>query len=180
MAERLTAARPYAVAVFELAQVRAELKAWSQTLAVAAAVATDAAMMRLAFDPRVSRRELAEVFTDVCKKAGAASAEASNLFQLLIENRRLTLLPEIARLYEELRGAAEGTIEAEVVSAVALSVAQQAAMAAGLKQRLQREVKLHTRIDPALVGGAVIRAGDLVIDGSVRGRLERLAAELIQ
>jgi len=180
MAERLTAARPYATAVFELAKASRDYKGWSQLLAVATAAATDANMVRVAFDPNVSRSKLAELFIDVCKTAGAVSSEAGNLIRLLVENHRLTLLPEIAQLYEELRGAAENTIEAEVVSAVALSATQQDAIAASLKRRLKREVNLNTRIDPALVGGAIIRAGDLVIDGSVRGRLERLAAELIQ
>jgi len=180
MAERLTAARPYATAVFDLAKAAGDFKGWSQLLAVAAAAATDSNMVRVAYDPNVSRRQLSDLFIEVCKKAGTVSSEASNLIRLLVENHRLTLLPEIAQLYEELRGTAEGTIEAEVTSAVELSALQQSAIAAGLKRRLKREVHLSTRIDPALVGGAVIRAGDLVIDGSVRGRLERLAAELVQ
>lgn len=178
MAEKQTAARPYAEAVFELAHARDQLKRWSEMLALAAAVARDATMVRLAYDPKVPRERLSEIFLGVC--GGEMTAEAGNFVRLLIENRRLALLPEIVLLYEELRGAAEGTVEAQVVSAFPLTEAQSRAITAGLTQRLGREVKLSASVDQALVGGVVIRAGDLVIDGSVRGKLARLTSQLTQ
>jgi F-type H+-transporting ATPase subunit delta len=104
--------------------------------------------------------------------------DAANFIRLLSENRRLVLLPEIAALYEALRANAESRIEAEVVSASEVSADQIKTIAAALTKRLGREVNIATRIDPALVGGIVIRAGDLVIDGSVRGKLRLLATHL--
>jgi F-type H+-transporting ATPase subunit delta len=174
--ERTTLARPYAEAVFRLARERQNLAAWSETLKLAAAVAADPQMTRLIDNPRVPRARFVEFFLDVCGKK--IDADGANLVRLLAENRRLALLPEIAALYEELRATAEARVEAEVVSAIEVSAAQLKTIAAALKKRLGREVTLATRLDPSLVGGIVIRAGDLVIDGSVRGKLQLLATHL--
>ena len=104
--------------------------------------------------------------------------DAANFIHLLSENHRLVLLPEITALYELLRAQAEGRVEAEVISATAVSDAQLKEIASALKKRLGRDIDLSTRIDPALIGGIVIRAGDLVIDGSVQGKLHALATHL--
>jgi F-type H+-transporting ATPase subunit delta len=178
VAEKLTAARPYAEAAFGLARSRGELAPWSGMLRLAAAIAADERVARLAGDPKVTRERLTALFLEIA--GDRLTLEARNFIRLLIDNRRLLLLSEIAAIFEQLRDEAEGTIEAEVVSAFPLSAEQSARIAAALKRRLAREVKLASRVDKDIVGGVVIRAGDLVIDGSARGRLERLAAQMVK
>jgi F-type H+-transporting ATPase subunit delta len=104
--------------------------------------------------------------------------QGRNFVQTLAENRRLAYLPEISTLFDELKDEAEGVIDVTVTSAAPLDKAQREALAAALQRRLKRQVRLHTETDPSLIGGAVLRAGDLVIDGSVRSRLDRIAYEL--
>lgn len=176
MAEKQTLARPYAEAVFELAKGRNALKPWSEMLAFIAAVAADEGMQRLANDPRVDRAQFREMFLQVCGQN--VNDEGANLARLLIENRRLNLLPEIRAQYESLKAEAEARVEATVTSAFPLEPAQINTLSEALKRKLGREVNLTTAIDKTLMGGIVIRAGDLVIDGSVRGRLADLAAHM--
>lgn len=176
MTERTTLARPYAEAVFRLAAERKALKPWSEMLALATAVASDPQVAALIDSPRMPRARFVAFFLDVCGKK--LDKDAANFIRLLYENHRLVLLPEIAALYEALRAAAESRIEAEVVSATAVSAAQLQDITTALKKRLGRDIDLKMRIDPALLGGIVIRAGDLVIDGSVQGKLHALATHL--
>jgi len=176
MAEKQTLARPYAEAVFELAQARHALKPWSEMLALATAIAADENMQRLAGDPRVDRTRFRELFLDVCGKN--LNDEGANFVRLLVENRRLNLLPEIVTQYETLRAEAEARVEAIVTSAFALEPEQIKTLSEALKRKLGREVNITARVDKTLMGGIMIRAGDLVIDGSVRGRLADLAAHL--
>lgn len=174
MAENSTLARPYALAIFELAQASKKLKPWSDALALAAATAADPNVARLIGDPRVSKAKLIDLFTNVC----SLDAQGVNLIKILVENRRLAVLPEISSLFEELRADAERTVTAEVVTAFKMDAAQEKALVASLKQKLNREVTLQTRVDPELLGGAIVRIGDRVIDGSLAGRLNQLANEL--
>ena len=176
MAEKQTLARPYAEAVFELAQARHALKPWSDMLALITAVAADAGMQRLAADPRVDRVRFRELFLDVC--GNNLDEAGANFARLLVENRRLSLLPEIVAQFETLKAEAEARVEATVTSAFALEPEQMKSLGEALKRRLGREVNLTAQVDPALLGGVVIRAGDLVIDGSVRGRLADLATHM--
>ncbi len=176
MAELTTVARPYAQAVFERAQATGRFADWSDELHFAAAVATDSQMENMIESTRLTKVELADLFIGVC--AEQLGEEARNLVRLLAENRRLVLLPEIAAVYEVLRAEAESTVEAEMVSAYPLEDAQRARIAEALKTRLGRNVTLSATVDESLIGGAIIRAGDLVIDGSVRGKLGRLASAL--
>lgn len=176
MTERATLARPYAEAVFRLARERKTLKVWSEMLQLAAAIAADPKITALIDNPRVPRSRFVDFFLDVGGKK--LDQDAANLVRLLSDNHRLALLPEIAALYESLRAQAENRVEAEVVSASAVNETQLKDIAAALKKRLGRDIDLHTRIDPSLVGGIVIRAGDLVIDGSVQGKLRLLATHL--
>lgn len=176
MTERTTLARPYAEAVFRLASEHKALKPWSEMLRLAVAVMQDPQVAALAENPRVPRARFVEFFLDVCGKR--LDKGGANFIRLLSENHRLPLLPEIAALYEALRAGAENRIEAEVISAYEVSETQLKAIAGALKRRLGRDIDLTTRIDTALVGGIVIRAGDLVIDGSVQGKLHALATHL--
>lgn len=174
MAEKATIARPYARAAFEFAQTNGTFRQWSEALAIASAVAGDPATRRLLNHPRVSAAQLVDLIADVA--GDRLDASARNFMATLAQNRRLGLLPYIAKMYEALRADVEGVADVDVVSALPLDAAQQQRLTAALKTRLKRDVRLHCSVDAQLVGGAVVRWGDLVIDGSVKERLGRLAA----
>ncbi len=176
MAELSTVARPYAQAVFETAQEQGNLAAWSEMLAAAAVVSDDPAMQQVLASPGITRAQVADLFVEVC--GDALDDAGRNFVRVLADNHRLGLLGEIAAQYAALRAEAERTIDATVASAFELSEAQQQKLAGALKERLGRDVRLTCEIDKTLIGGAVIHAGDLVIDGSALGRLGRLAGQL--
>jgi F-type H+-transporting ATPase subunit delta len=176
MADRLTVARPYARAAFAEAQAQRRLDAWSQTLRIAAEVVRDPRVAALLDNPRVTPEQLARLVTGIA--AGGLGETGANFLGTLAANHRLGLLPEIAALFDNLKDEALGVADVTVTSAAALDEARRRKLAAALEQRLQRSVRLHCNTDPALIGGAVLRAGDLVIDGSLRARLERIAYEL--
>ena len=176
MAENITIARPYAQAIFSTAQEQGDLAGWSATVQFAAAVVSDPEMAALIDSPRFDKGQIAELLIDVC--GDKLNDAGKNMIHVLAENDRLEVLPEIAELYEAERAAVEGTVVAEVISATALNDAQQGKIAAALKNRLGRDVTLECKTDESLLGGAIIRAGDVVIDGSVVGKLEKLASAL--
>jgi F-type H+-transporting ATPase subunit delta len=176
VAERATIARPYAKAAFEYAQAAGAFAAWSTGLAAAAAVVADGRVAACTKDPRWAPADLAGLVADVA--GGALDGGMRNFVGVLAENRRLLLLAEIAAQYEVLRAGVENMIDVHVTSAVALDEAQQAKLLAALTHRFHRQVRMQSSVDPTLLGGAVVRAGDLVIDGSLKARLERLATEL--
>ena len=177
MAEKSTIARPYAQAAFDIALEKVDLKGWSDMLQLVAAVTSDPAMQDLIGNPNIERDRIVDIIFDVC--GDRLNETGRNFVKVLAENHRLDIVSEIAERYEQQRAEAEKTIQAEVTSAFPLSEAQIQAMTEGLKKRLGREVNLVTRIDDSIVGGAIIRAGDLVIDGSVSGQLEKLATTLM-
>jgi len=176
MAELSTIARPYAEAVFEIAHEAKKLAEWSEMLQYAAVIASDRDMLGIIGNANISREQVVNLFVDICGKK--LSAEGQNLIKLLAENHRLMVLPEISLQFETLKAEAEKTIEAEVIAAYEVSAAQQKKIAENLKKRLGREVTLTCRVDNSLLGGAIIKAGDLVIDGSTQGQIQRLAIEL--
>ncbi len=176
MAEKNTIARPYAQAAFEIAQAENDLKAWSDMLQFLAAVAADETMQSVIDNASLDAAKVVDLLLSVC--GDKLNDKGKNLVHVLAENRRLNVLPEVAALYETRRAEAEKTVEAEVASAFPLSDAQQKQIAAALKKRLGREVNLVARTDDSIIGGAIVRAGDLVIDGSVTGQLEKLTANL--
>ncbi len=176
MAENSTLARPYAQAAFEIAQAQDNLAGWSKMLNAIASVVADESVQSIIGNPRVSKAQLTSLVTDVCGEG--LDQQGRNFVSLVIENDRLVLMPEILSLFEQQRAEAEATLQAEVISAFELSKAQEASIAAALKKRLGREVTLTSRKDDTLLGGAVIRAGDLVIDGSVTSQLNKLAGAL--
>lgn len=175
MSEKATIARPYARAAFDYANAAGTLADWSAALSAAAQVVADPRVEPLLSSPQVPA---AAVTGLVAEAAGAVAGPVRNFLDLLAENGRLSWLPEIAAQYEVLRREAEQAADVEVVSAMALDEAQQARLAQALRKRLGRDVRMHTRTDASLIGGAIVRAGDLVIDGSLRGRLGRLASEM--
>jgi F-type H+-transporting ATPase subunit delta len=176
MAERATIARPYAKAAFEYARDANAFAAWSQGLTAAAEIAADPRVAELIQNPTWSASDIAGLVIEI---AGARlDAGMQNFVRVLAENHRLPLLPEVAARYEAERAAVENTTDVEVISAVALNANQAEKLTAALNKRLKRRVRMQNSVDATLLGGAVIRAGDMVIDGSLRGRLERLATEL--
>ena len=176
MAERATVARPYAKAAFEYARDTQALARWSQGLKAAAETVADPRVAPLTKSPQWSAADLVSLITDVA--GDKLDAGMQNFVRVLAENRRLLLLPEIAAHYEKLRSAIENTIDVEVISAVPLDAAQAEKLERALSTRLKRRVRMQNAVDSTLLGGAVVRAGDLVIDGSLKGRLQRLATEL--
>ena len=176
MTDKTTIARPYARAAFSVASAGKQLGPWSDALRNAAAVVQDERVQNLLGNPRVTPQQLSQLVSEI---AGTQIGEEGRSFvQSLAENRRLARLPEISTLFDALKDAEEGVIDVTVTSAAPLAEEQQRTLKEALARRLKREVRLHTATDAALIGGAVIRAGDLVIDGSLRSRLERIAYEL--
>jgi len=176
MAEKSTIARPYAQAAFDLAKDSNDLKSWSEMLQFLAAVIKDDAMAAMIHNPKFQTQDLIDI---VLKITGdRLNKSAQNFVRVVAANKRLNVLPEIAEIYEAHRANEEGTIDAEVISAFELSDAQKKNLVDGLKKRLGREINLSTKIDESLIGGSIVRAGDMVIDGSVTGQLEKLAHKL--
>jgi F-type H+-transporting ATPase subunit delta len=176
MSELSTLARPYAEAVFRMAQGENDLAGWSSRIATLAAIVSDVQAARLIADPTVSTARVAGLIIDV---AGAELGErGGNFVKVLAENNRLSVLPEISVQFETLKANAEGILEATITSAQALTQAQLDDLVGGLQLRFSRAVTVHVAVDPELIGGAVIAIGDQVIDGSVKGRLQRMSFAL--
>jgi len=176
MAERATVARPYAKAAFAHARETGCVAQWSAWLATARSVVASEEFQKLERSPGVTTATLAGLVTGIC---GDALDEHGRAFvALLAENGRLDFLPEIAARFEELKAEDENVADVEVVSATALDDRQRERLAAALRTRLRRDVRLQCSVDPSLIGGAVVRSGDMLIDGSLRNRLERLQTEL--
>lgn len=173
MAETITIARPYARAVFGIANDKGELKAWSELLAILAYCVAQAEVQSVISNPAVSDEQVIGLLANVSGKL--MTEDASNFLAVLAQNNRLSLLADIAVIYEELREQAEQMMTADVTSTLKLTAKQQKDISTALKKRLGRDVTLNTSVDKALLGGAIIRAGDLVIDGSALGKLNRLA-----
>jgi F-type H+-transporting ATPase subunit delta len=176
VAERATIARPYAKAAFEYARDANAFAGWSQALKTAAEIVADPRVAPLTKNPQWQAADLAQLIIEV---AGSKLDDGmQNFVRVLAENHRLLLLPEIAAHYEVLRSGVENTVDVEVISAVTLNAGQIEKLKAALGTRLKRQVRMQNSVDATLLGGAVVRAGDLVIDGSLKGRLERLATNL--
>ena len=184
MAENITLARPYAQALFDLARGEEQLPAWSAALNMAAVVVQDDAARQVLTNPMVSDDQRVELVAGICGQGDDAGASlfagdrARNLLRLLAENDRLNVLPEIAARFDALKAAFENTVDVDLISAVEVDDAVADKFKEGLQARLGRSVALNRSVDPELIGGAVIRADDLVIDGSVKTRLEALAQRL--
>lgn len=176
MQERLTIARPYARAAFEQAREAGELERWSAALALLAAVVGHEDMRRLIGDPRVRKATLERLLLDIGGERFDGAIE--RFVRLLTRAGRLPLAPEIARLFEESRAEAQALLDVELTSAFELSAEQEQKIVEAIKRHLRREVRVASRVDPEIIGGAVVRIGDRVIDGSVKGRLRELATAL--
>jgi F-type H+-transporting ATPase subunit delta len=185
MADNNTIARPYARAAFELAQEKGGLDGWSSALDVARELLADGQVAKFLANPSLSDQQKLTFLTDLIGAAGDADifsgsdVQGTNFLKLLLEYGRVDVMPEIAEHFDGLKAAVENTVDVTVTSAAPMSDAQQASVTAALQERLGRNVNLTTETDEDLIGGAVIRAGDVVIDGSLRARLEGLSNALI-
>ena len=176
MAELSTLARPYAKAAFEYAVEAKDLQGWSDSLALAVSVAQQSAVEKLLSSPSATALEQAQAVQDICGDELATACQ--NFISILSENRRLQLLPQISHQFEIMKANLEKAVDVDVVAAAELDAAQQKALSDALSAKLERKVNLQVSLDKSLLGGAVIRAGDTVIDGSIRGRLTKLAESL--
>lgn len=177
MAENVTIARPYAEAAFKLARATKSLPAWRDALARMALIAADARMHKTIGNPKLGPGQLTQLFLDV---TGKASDEVKNFVHVLVENERLTLLPEIHALFVELMNEHEGVKEAHIRSAFALDEAAVQKLVAELEPRFNCKLRADVKVDPELIGGVKIAIGDEVIDASVRGKLATMATALKQ
>ena len=176
MAEAATIARPYAKAAFMSARDSKSLPDWSRALLLSAAMSLNARIAELLTDPKFGEDEVVGMFAGLGGEK--IDAQWQNFVRLLAENKRLEVLGEITEQYAVLRAQFENELDVEVTSAVAMSDAQKTTMAASLKKRFKRDVRMTNSVDASLLGGAVIRTGDQIIDGSIKGRLQRLATDL--
>lgn len=175
-ADAITIARPYAEAIFARALETGRLAEWGEVLEFLAALVSDAAARDFVTNPAVDQQQKVALVLEVA--GDRLDEEAQNLVKLLVENGRLVLLPEIARLYQQMRNEHEGALDVQVISAYALDAELEKELSRILREKLGRDVHISSEEDPGLIGGVKIRAGDLVIDGSVAGQLSRLANEL--
>ena len=181
MAESLTLARPYAKALFEFASEHKQTQQWGQLLKLLASFTSNPDVRVMLGDPQVPATVRAELLLELCNRAAhKPDIQARNFVKLLAENRRLPLLPEIEMEFVTLREQAEGVVAAELRAAIKVDAGEQARISTALKHKPHRDVKLTWGTDNALIGGAVLRAGDRVSDGSVREKLSRLAAAISQ
>ncbi|VAW96300.1 ATP synthase delta chain [hydrothermal vent metagenome] len=176
MAEKSTIARPYAQAAFDIAKTKNDLKPWSEMLQFLSAVTSDVTMVGMIQNPQFQTQDL----IDAVLKIGGdrLNTDVQNFVRVVAGNKRLIVLPEIAQAFETHRANEEGTIDAQVISAFKLNAAQKKELVTALKKRLDREINLTTKIDKSLIGGSIVRAGDMVIDGSITGQLDKLGHKL--
>jgi F-type H+-transporting ATPase subunit delta len=173
MAELSTLARPYAKAAFEYANARGALAQWSSMFATLAGVVASERVSQQLSAPALTAEQQSKLLLDLC--GDEIDAAGANFVRTLAANKRLPLLAAIREQFEQLKAQQEKTVEVEITSAFELDAAMQEKLATALKSKLSRDVKVHASVDPTLIGGVLIRAGDTVIDSSVRGRLAKLA-----
>lgn len=176
MAELSTLARPYAKAVFEYAEAAGSLDQWSAMLGTLSAVVADTVVQKLLNSPELTKQQQSASLIDVC--ADSLDEKGQNLVRLLAENRRMKLLPFISEQFETLKLQRQKSVDVELISATPLDNELQDKLAQALSKKLDRSVNISASVDQSLLGGVLIRAGDTISDGSVRGRLTKLAEAL--
>ncbi|CAB0150881.1 ATP synthase subunit delta [Pseudidiomarina piscicola] len=175
MSELTTVARPYAKAAFDFALEKSAIEKWHEMIAFAAAVANDEAMATFLSSAETLEKKV-DVFINVCGEQ--LDDNAQNFVRLMAENGRLKALTAVEKLFSEFRSEHEKEVTVDVTSAVKLTKKQQENLAETLEKRFSRKVKLNCSVDAAIVSGLYIKAGDTVIDGTVRGKLDRLTHAL--
>ena len=178
MADNASIARPYAKAVFDLAQETGSFESWDTALGHLAAISQDESFSALVTDPRVDAAKVTELLTDLAKDV--LPEGGANFVKLLVKNDRLIALADVQQQFSDLVAKAQASVNAEVITAKALTEDQKSSLASALESRLGLKVQLEETVDASLVGGAIVKAGDLVIDGSAKGRLEKLTTALMR
>lgn len=176
MSELATLARPYAAAVFKCAQETGTTEKWSNSLAFISAVLNDEEISVVVDNPKVNKERLSALMLDICQEQ--VDEEGANFLKLLVQNNRLTLAPTIAELFEALKAESEGYVDVEVTTAYAFSTEEQQSFTSTLEKSLSKKVHMNVTVDKSLIGGVLVRAGDRVIDGSIKGQLQQLAKRL--
>ncbi len=176
MAEISTIARPYAVATFELAKEQKALPKWSDMLSLISAVSSDEQMNAFIQDPKIDSSVLQDAFLKVC--GDQLNESGQNLVKILVEYKRLSVLPAISRAFEELKAEDEGSVDAQIVAAVKPTAAVTKGLVKKLEARFGKKVSAEVVVDPEIIGGMKIIVGDTVIDASVKGQLQNLAYAL--
>ncbi len=169
-------ARPYAKAVFDLARDAKDYSTWSEQLALLAAIASDGDLLSAIQNPAVSKEQQVELFVSVA--GDKLNAEGQNLVKLLAQNDRLNILASMNEQFIELRDEAEQVIEAQLVTATKIDAKQKSSFEEALSKRLGKQIKLEASVDEEIIGGAVVRAGDWVVDGSVKAQLQKLVGAI--
>jgi len=173
MAELSTLARPYAKAAFQAAVSAGDVQAWSTMLSVASSVAEQEKVVELLSNPNLTGAQQAQTFVDVC--GDSLNEAGQNLVNVLAENKRIPLLPQIFEQFEHLKAELEKAVDVEIISAYEVTDETKQKLTQALKAKLDKDVRVTTSVDSTLLGGAIIRAGDLVIDGTLTGKLAKLA-----
>jgi len=176
MAEAITVARPYAVAAWRHAEAEGKADLWAEMLSFMANIIRDETMSRIVTDPRVDEARLSQLMLDIC--GGRISEAAESFVKLLVDNGKLSLMPEVSEVFAALKSEAGGAVDAKLLTAYPVNAKFEQAIAAAMQKKLDREVNFTTEEDKSLLGGVVIRVGDMVIDASVKGQIESLANEL--
>ena len=176
MAENITIARPYAEAVFKLAKDKHALDKWSQMLAFLEALVQEPQVQAVIGNPNFSAARIESLLLGICGEQ--IDGLGRNLVQVLTRNDRMLLLPAIRMLYEQRKAEQEGILEAQIASAFAMSDEQIKQLVQRLEHKYQRRVVPQVSVDPELIGGVKITAGDEVLDATVRGKLETMRATL--
>jgi F-type H+-transporting ATPase subunit delta len=176
MAELSTLARPYAEAAFKRAKQTANTAEWTASLQFLSVLGEDQSLKAIAGNPRVSKESITTLLLEICE--GNVLAEAINLLKLLVENGRLTLLATITRMFEELKAQDEGYVNVDLYSAYPLTKAELSKYTVMLEKQLHKKVNTTVTVDKSLIGGILAKAGDKVIDGSIRSQIHQLAKRL--
>ncbi|MGR9013299.1 MAG: F0F1 ATP synthase subunit delta [Gammaproteobacteria bacterium] len=176
MSELATLARPYAAAVFKRSFETGTTEKWSENLAFISAVLKDKEISVVVDNPKVSKERLSALMLDICQ--GQVDKEGANFLKLLVQNNRLTLAPTITKLFEVYKAESEGYVDVEVATAYAFSKEEKQRFTSTLEKTLSKKVHMNVTVDKSLIGGVLVRAGDRVIDGSIKGQLQQLAKRL--
>jgi F-type H+-transporting ATPase subunit delta len=176
MSELATLARPYATAVFKRAKETIGIAKWSEQLAFMSAIIANKEMSVLVNNPKVKKEKFTGLLLDIGQ--GHIDSEGSNFLKTLLQNNRLALLPDIAKQFEELKAEDEGYVDVDVLTAFAFTKEAEKKFAATLEKTLSKKIHMNVAVDNSLIGGVLVRAGDRVIDGSIRGQLQNLRKAL--
>jgi F-type H+-transporting ATPase subunit delta len=176
MSELATLARPYASAVFKRAKETGTAQQWSEQLAFLSAVLNNQKFFDIANNPKVSTDQISSLLSDICEEQ--LTPESENFLKLLVQNKRLSLIPDIASIFEVFKADDEGYLDVDVITAYAFTKEAQQDLSSKLEKTLNKKIHMNVSVDKSLIGGVLVRAGDRVIDGSIKGQLQQMRKTL--